>query len=209
MFCFINLSPQTPPSVIHGWKATDLLYEMVKTEKYFFGPVKRQIFGDALKQTFYMISKLVLKEAYIGTSWSLALKQSFKYFETDKIRTIFSNKLNAMHRTQFWNLSSRWNCKLCQNLKSLKLPKDLWRSSTLETLYCALLQHNYKIHFSFGYILLKWICVQICLFWSEKTFSKESTFGWWISWRAPITGQVMHSIKSLFTSLLSHIRCLS
>ena len=60
MFRFINLTPQTPPSVIHGWKATDLLYEMVKTEKYFFGPVKRQIFGDALKQTFYMISKLVL-----------------------------------------------------------------------------------------------------------------------------------------------------
>ena len=60
MFCFINLTPQTPPSVIHGWKATDLLYEMVKTEKYFFGPVKRQIFGDALKQTFYMISKLVI-----------------------------------------------------------------------------------------------------------------------------------------------------
>ena len=38
----------------------DLLYEMVKTEKYFFGPVKRQIFGDALRQTFYMISKLVI-----------------------------------------------------------------------------------------------------------------------------------------------------
>ena len=28
--------PQTPPSDIHGWKATDLLYEMVKTKKYFF-----------------------------------------------------------------------------------------------------------------------------------------------------------------------------
>ena len=60
MFCFINLTPQTPPSVIHGWKATDLLYDMVKTKKYFFHPVRRQIFGDALKQTFCMISKLVL-----------------------------------------------------------------------------------------------------------------------------------------------------
>ena len=60
MFCFINLTPQTPPSVIHGWKATDLLYEMVKTKKIFFHPVKRQIFDDAPKQTFYMISKLVL-----------------------------------------------------------------------------------------------------------------------------------------------------
>ena len=36
MFCFINLTPQTPPSVIHGWKATDLLYEMVKTKKNIF-----------------------------------------------------------------------------------------------------------------------------------------------------------------------------
>ncbi len=45
MFCFINLTPQTPPSVIHGWKATDLLVEMVKTKKIFFHPVKRQIFG--------------------------------------------------------------------------------------------------------------------------------------------------------------------
>ena len=60
MFCFINLTPQTPPSVIHGWKATDLLYEMVKTKKIFLHPVKRQIFGDAPKQTFYMISKLVV-----------------------------------------------------------------------------------------------------------------------------------------------------
>ena len=64
MFCFINLTPQTPPSVIHGWKATDLLYEMVKTKKIFFHPVKRQIFGDAPKQTFYMISKLVLLTLY-------------------------------------------------------------------------------------------------------------------------------------------------
>ena len=69
MVCFTKLTPQTPPSVIHGWKATDLLYEMVKTEKYFFGPVKRQIFGDALKQTFYMISKLVLLSPEIYTFW--------------------------------------------------------------------------------------------------------------------------------------------
>ena len=36
MFCFINLTPQTPPSAIHGWKATDLLYKIVKTKKIFF-----------------------------------------------------------------------------------------------------------------------------------------------------------------------------
>ena len=57
MFCFINLTPETPPSVIHGCKATDLLYELVKKK---FHPVRCQIFGDALKQTFCMISKLVI-----------------------------------------------------------------------------------------------------------------------------------------------------
>ena len=71
MFCFINLTPQTPPSVIHGWKATDLLYEMVKTKKIFLHPVKRQIFGDAPKQTFYMISKLVLIIFPGGETFSL------------------------------------------------------------------------------------------------------------------------------------------
>ena len=74
MFCFINLTPQTPPSVIHGWKATDLLYEMVKTKKIFFHPVKRQIFDDAPKQTFYMISKLVLGP---GSEGSVAGRPGF------------------------------------------------------------------------------------------------------------------------------------
>ena len=76
MFCFINLTPQTPPSVIHGWKATDLIYEMVKTKKYFFHPVRRQIFGDALKQTFCMISKLVITcvNAFVEILQSLQCK---------------------------------------------------------------------------------------------------------------------------------------
>ena len=81
MFCFINLTPQTPPSVIHGWKATDLLYEMVKTKKIFFHPVKRQIFDDAPKQTFYMISKLVVFGRYSSqrlliSEWSKTTKRS-------------------------------------------------------------------------------------------------------------------------------------
>ena len=65
------MTPQTPPSVIHGWKATDLLYEMVKTKKIFFHPVKRQIFDDAPKQTFYMISKLVIRKYMTGGTTGL------------------------------------------------------------------------------------------------------------------------------------------
>ena len=49
---FTNLTPRTPPSVIHGWKATDLLFKMVKRKNYFFHPVKRQIFDDTPVQTF-------------------------------------------------------------------------------------------------------------------------------------------------------------
>ena len=60
MVCFTKLTPRTPPSVIHGWKATDLLFQMVKTKRKKNHPVKRQIFDDAPGQTFYMISKLVL-----------------------------------------------------------------------------------------------------------------------------------------------------
>ena len=43
-----------PPLNIHGWKATDLSFLMVFLKKYFFHPVKRQNFDDALGQTFYM-----------------------------------------------------------------------------------------------------------------------------------------------------------
>ena len=49
---FTNLTPRTPPSVIHGWKATDLLFMMVKRKNYFFHPVNRQIFDDTPVQTF-------------------------------------------------------------------------------------------------------------------------------------------------------------
>ena len=101
MFCFINLTPQTPPSVIHGWKATDLLYDMVKTKKYFFHPVRRQIFGDALKQTFYMISKLVLDclhaDRYTKNDSYFVVSTMFNFllYYTSKIQHLTSNlKLN-------------------------------------------------------------------------------------------------------------------
>jgi len=50
-FFSAKLNQETPPSVIHGWKATDLPFMMVKRKKYFFHPVKRQIFGDASGKT--------------------------------------------------------------------------------------------------------------------------------------------------------------
>ena len=37
-----------PPSVIHGWKATDLLYEMVRRKNYWRNPISRQNFANAL-----------------------------------------------------------------------------------------------------------------------------------------------------------------
>ena len=41
----------TPPSVIHGWKATDLLFMMVKRKKYFQNPISRQNFANAFAET--------------------------------------------------------------------------------------------------------------------------------------------------------------
>ena len=50
MVCFTKLTPWTPPSVIHGWKAMDLLYEMVKRKNYLLNPISRQNFADALAE---------------------------------------------------------------------------------------------------------------------------------------------------------------
>ena len=41
----------TPPSVIHGWKATGLLFMMVKRKKYFQHPISRQNFANAFAET--------------------------------------------------------------------------------------------------------------------------------------------------------------
>ena len=41
----------TPPSVIHGWKATDLLFLIVKRKKYFLNPISRQNFANAFAET--------------------------------------------------------------------------------------------------------------------------------------------------------------
>ena len=60
----------TLPSVIHGWKATDLPFMMVKRKKYFFHPVKRQIFGDTSGKT----SALILTVCLIVSGWQGEVK---------------------------------------------------------------------------------------------------------------------------------------
>ena len=50
MVCFTKLTPRTPPSVIHGWKATDLLSQMVKRKNYLLNPISRQNFANALAE---------------------------------------------------------------------------------------------------------------------------------------------------------------
>ena len=46
-----KLNQETPPSVIHGWKATDLLLMMVKRKIYFQNPISRQNFANAFAET--------------------------------------------------------------------------------------------------------------------------------------------------------------
>ena len=45
------MNQETPPSVIHGWKATDLLLMMVKRKIYFRNPISRQNFANAFAET--------------------------------------------------------------------------------------------------------------------------------------------------------------
>ena len=45
---FHQIDPTSPHSLIHGWKATDLLYEMVKRKNYLLSPISRQNFANAL-----------------------------------------------------------------------------------------------------------------------------------------------------------------
>ena len=54
---------QIEPSIIHGWKATDLPFMMVK-RFFFFHPLKRQIFGDASGQTSALILTVCRKHLF-------------------------------------------------------------------------------------------------------------------------------------------------
>ena len=116
MFRFINLTSQTPPGVIHGWKATDLLYEIVRTKKYFFGHVKRQIFDDAPKQTFYMISKLVVRTFLWG--WPCVHKSStcfvFAASSVQQDKVFFLSGVDLCRRHH--QTGSRRHCQCVQQL---------------------------------------------------------------------------------------------
>ena len=60
---------------------------MVKTKKIFFHPVKRQIFDDAPKQTFYMISKLVLCRAREEELMGVPQRQIWAKVDKEQERT--------------------------------------------------------------------------------------------------------------------------
>ena len=45
------LTQGIPPSVIHGWKATDLLFQMVNMRNDFLNPISRQNFASAFAGT--------------------------------------------------------------------------------------------------------------------------------------------------------------
>ena len=64
MVCFTKLTPRTPPSVIYGWKATDLLCQMVKRKNYLLNPISRQNFADALAENHYLKLEVCLKKNY-------------------------------------------------------------------------------------------------------------------------------------------------
>ena len=69
MVCFTKLTPRTPPSVIHGWKATDLLSQMVKRKNYLLNPISRQNFANALAENHNL--KLEVCHMYIGIGYVL------------------------------------------------------------------------------------------------------------------------------------------
>ena len=58
-----KLSQETPPSVIHGWKATDLLLMMLKRKIYFRNPISRQNFANAFAETPNLNLEVCLKQA--------------------------------------------------------------------------------------------------------------------------------------------------
>ena len=61
-----------PPSVIHGWKATDLLYEMVRRKNYWRNPISRQNFANALAENH----NLKLEVCLIAFEhWSLPIQK--------------------------------------------------------------------------------------------------------------------------------------
>ena len=55
----------TPPSVIHGWKANDLLFNMVKRKTYFSNPRGCQNFGNTLAEDWWLAEEWwLVKESW-------------------------------------------------------------------------------------------------------------------------------------------------
>ena len=79
MVCFTKLTPRTPPSVIHGWKATDLLYEMVRRKNYWRNPISRQNFANALAVNHNLkLEVCLIKHCHIVVQ-IIILKKSILY----------------------------------------------------------------------------------------------------------------------------------
>ena len=77
MVCFTKLTPRTPPSVIHGWKATDLLSQMVKRKNYLLNPVSRQNFANALAENHNLKLEVCHTKQNDGTMLKRVTKQTF------------------------------------------------------------------------------------------------------------------------------------
>ena len=70
----------TPPSVIHGWKATDLLFLMVKRKKYFLNPISRQNFAYAFAETPNLNLEVRLKQL----AWEGFIERTIEQIVTKK-----------------------------------------------------------------------------------------------------------------------------
>ena len=58
---FANFDYIYPPYDIHGWKATDLSFDLAPSDQNFMHPTSRQNFGDGPGQTPKLIPTLCLK----------------------------------------------------------------------------------------------------------------------------------------------------
>ena len=74
---FHQIDPTNPPSVIHGWKATDLLSQMVKRKNYLLTPISRQYFADALAENHNLKLEVCHTKQNDGTMLKRVTKQTF------------------------------------------------------------------------------------------------------------------------------------
>ena len=111
---------ETPPSVIHGWKATDLPFMMVKRKKYFFHPVKRQIFGDASGKTSALILTVCHKLKM--------LEYQYMQFWFESFEVSLSNRMTLVWR---WRRLRYWRRRTTTWRKSTARTKMGWGLSPL------------------------------------------------------------------------------